>query len=151
MVVLNGQGWVMGSTKRRTWKGSLQHEARRGYRRAQGWRGQNQWVVCGSDRRRTVWNQHQVGDCSTGPGPIRCTLIFQLFKLCSNFVIQICGLPDFQKSPKFESYSIWTWWTTLSIGSTSEFQKNLSYNIWNKLFFEFLTGLNLWEKFWEIH
>jgi hypothetical protein len=27
--------------------------------------------------------------CSTGPGPIRCTvLFFQLFKLCSNFKIQ---------------------------------------------------------------
>jgi hypothetical protein len=41
------------------------------------------------------------------------------------------------------------------IGSALESQKNLSYNIWNKLhfefFLEFLRGLNLWGKFWEIH
>jgi hypothetical protein len=33
------------------------------------------------------------GASSTGPGPIRCTIIFQLFKNCSNLVIQICCLP----------------------------------------------------------
>jgi hypothetical protein len=36
--------------------------------------------------------------CSTGSGPIRCTvLFFQLFKLCSNFKIQNEDHPDVQK------------------------------------------------------
>jgi hypothetical protein len=54
----------------------------------------------------------QIGDArsETDPGSVTVALdkaqfgahsFFQLFKLCSNFVIQICCLPEFQKCAKF--------------------------------------------------
>jgi hypothetical protein len=60
---------------------------------------------CSRDRRsvrtRAMCDQLERFDCSTGPGPIRCTMFFQLFKNFSNFVIQVCCLLEFQKCSNF--------------------------------------------------
>jgi hypothetical protein len=38
---------------------------------------------------------------SSGPGSVRCTMLFRLFKNCPNLVIHVCCLPEFQKCSNF--------------------------------------------------
>jgi hypothetical protein len=86
---------------------------------------------------------------SSRTGSVRCTMLFHLFKNCSNFVIHVWCLPEFQKCSNFVKWYIWTSWTTFLIGLTLESQRIASYNFWDKFKFEFSLNFKCVQTFLE--